>query len=202
MGVPTLFIRLHGCNLNCKMCDTRYSIYSNYRDIRSNEILKIASKLKTPYICITGGEPLLQADQLSPLIKGLSKLKKTISIETNGSIPIDLISNKVKRIVDVKTPSTGHKESFNKDNLKYLTANDEIKFIISDKKDFVFADKFISNNNIPKIGCTILMSPNLSKKGLANELVNWILKSKKNYVFQPQLHKLIKEKPFYLVKCI
>jgi 7-carboxy-7-deazaguanine synthase len=200
MGVPTLFIRLHGCNLDCRICDTKYSIQNKYKTIGLNEITKMASGLRSPYICITGGEPLLQTRSLNALIKRLLKLKKVISIETNGSLPIKTISKHVKRVLDVKTPSTGFGSSFKKENLKYLTPNDEIKFVISVKKDFDFAQKFVKANSLNKTACTILMSPNLSKKGLANKLVTWILKSKQNYVFQPQLHKLVKEKPIYLIK--
>lgn len=200
MGVPTLFIRLQGCNLKCRICDTKHSWDKKGKIITCKEILKIASKIKTPFVCITGGEPLLQATELQPLIKGLLKLKKTISIETNGAVSINNIPIKIKKIVDVKTPSTGQKASFKKDNIKYLTPYDEVKFVISDKADFEFAENFIHKNKLNKIGCTILMSPNLAKKGLANKLVNWILKSNEKYVFQPQLHKLIKEEPIYLIK--
>lgn len=200
MGVPTLFIRLYGCNLSCKICDTRYSLQDKYRTISINKILRTVSGFNSPYICITGGEPLLQIKILNTLIKRLLKLKKVVSIETNGSISIKSLSKDVKRVLDVKTPSTGSGSSFKKENLKYLTPNDEIKFVITDKKDFDFAQKFIKANRLDKTACPILMSPNLSKKGLANKLVEWILKSRQNYVFQPQLHKLVKERPIYLVK--
>jgi len=200
MGTPTLFIRLQGCNLKCKICDTKHSWGKKHKIISCKEILKIAVKTKAPFVCITGGEPLLQTKELLPLIKGLLKLKKIISIETNGSVSIKKIPINVKRVIDVKTPSTGFKTSFKKDNLKYLTNYDEVKFVISNKADFEFAEKFIQKNNLNKTGCTILMSPNLAKKGLANKLVNWMLKSGQQYIFQPQLHKLIKEKPINLIK--
>lgn len=200
MGAPTLFIRLQGCNLKCKICDTKYSWSKKHKKLSCNKIINIVDKIEIPFVCITGGEPLLQKKELLKLIKELLKLKKTISIETNGSLSIKGIPNKVKKIVDVKTPSTGFKASFKKDNLKYLTSYDELKFIISNKSDFDFAQKFIVLHNINRIGCAILMSPNLAKQRLAGQLVGWILKSGKNYVFQPQLHKLIKEKPIYLIK--
>jgi len=202
MGVPTLFIRLYGCNLKCTICDTKYSTKGEYKNISIKETTKIASKLKSPYVCITGGEPLLQKGPVNILIKELLKLKKIISIETNGSLPIKTIQKNVKRIVDIKTPHTGSGSSFKKDNLKHLTNSDEIKFVISNRNDFDFAERFIKKNQIEKIGCTILMSPNLSIKGLSNKLVQWILKSGQNYLFQPQLHKLIKERPIYLFKRI
>ena len=200
VGIPTLFIRLQGCNLKCKICDTKHSWGKKHRTISCKEILKIAAKTRIRFVCITGGEPLIQINELLILIKGLLKLKKTISIETNGSLSIKELPKGVKKVVDVKTPSTGFKNSFKKDNLNFLTTYDEVKFVISNKSDFNFAEDFIQTNNLNKIGCTILMSPNLDKKGFSNKLVNWILKSEGNYVFQPQLHKLIKEKPIYLIK--
>ena len=202
MGVPTLFIRLHGCNLSCRICDTKYSTKGKHKVVGLSEITIMATGLRSPYVCITGGEPLLQTRSLNTLVKKLLKLKKIISIETNGSLPIKTISKDVKRVIDVKTPSTGFGSSFNKDNLKYLTPNDEIKFVISDKRDFDFAEKFVKASSLNKTACKILMSPNLSKKGLTNKLVTWILKSRQNYVFQPQLHKLVKEKPIYLIKSV
>ncbi len=200
MGRPTLFIRLHGCNLKCKICDTKYSTATKYRAVHLSKIKQMVSNFKPKYICITGGEPLLQLSPLNTLIKDLLKLKINVSIETNGSLSIKTISKNIKRVIDVKTPSTGFSQSFNKDNLIHLTKNDEIKFVISDKRDFDFAQNFIRRNSLVETGCLILMSPNLSKKRLANELITWILESKQNYIFQPQLHKIIKEKPFYLIK--
>jgi len=200
VGMPTLFIRLNGCNLKCKICDTKYSWGNKYKTMPCKNILNIVDKTKTSFVCITGGEPLLQTKELIPLIKGILKLKKTVSIETNGSLSIKHIPNTVKRVVDIKTPSTGFKTSFNNGNLKYLTNYDEVKFVISNKKDFIFAEKFIKQHKLNKTGCTVLMSPNLAKQRLASQLIGWILESGEQYMFQPQLHKLIKEKPIYLIE--
>ena len=200
IGMPTLFIRLNGCNLKCKICDTKYSWKNKYRTMSCKNILKLVDKTKVPFVCITGGEPLLQTKELLPLIKDILKLKRIISIETNGSLSIKGLPNTVKRVVDIKTPSTGFKTSFNNENLKYLTNYDEVKFVISNKKDFEFAEQFIQKHKLIKIGCTILMSPNLAKQRLASQLIGWILESGKHYMFQPQLHKLMKEKPIYLIE--
>ncbi|MEI6079797.1 MAG: 7-carboxy-7-deazaguanine synthase QueE, partial [bacterium] len=121
------------------------------------------------------------------------------SIETNGSLLISNIPNVVKKVVDVKTPSTAEVKSFNIKNLKHITKNDEIKFVISNKKDFDFSIKFIKKHRLESLNAQILFSPNLSIPGLATELSKWILKSKLPIMFQPQIHKLIKEKPIFLV---
>ncbi|MCX6111947.1 MAG: radical SAM protein [Proteobacteria bacterium] len=198
MGQPTIFIRLGGCNLNCSICDTKYA-RKPINSLSSREILKLIKSFKTPYICITGGEPLIQKKNLKPFINELLKMKKIVSIETNGSILVDKLPKAIKKVIDVKTPSTGEGKSFDLKNLKHITKNDEIKFVISNKKDFDFSIEFIKTHNIQKFNVPILFSPNLSVKGLASDLVRWILKSGLPIVFQPQLHKLIKEKPIYLL---
>ena len=198
-GRPTVFIRLSGCNLRCSICDTKYA-FQNGRLLYTSEIVKIIKTLKMQYVCITGGEPLIQKDKLLPLIKMLHSCKKNISIETNGSILVDKIPSYVKKVLDVKTPSTKESGSFNIKNLKYLTKNDELKFVISDKKDFDFSLRFINKHKKSLSGVQLLFSPNLKTKGLPIELSKWILTSGLDIMFQPQVHKLIKEKPIYLFK--
>lgn len=202
IGMPTVFIRTYGCNLNCKICDTKYSFKGSFKTLSIDEILKIVKKIKTPYLCITGGEPLLQKPQIIKLSKKLLKLKKIVSIETNGSLDVSGFNKKIKIIMDIKTPSTFKnyklEDVFLNDNLKYLKNTDEIKFVISNLKDYKFAVTVIKKYKLLKTA-KILFSPNLSVKGFANKLVALILKDKLNVMFQPQLHKLIKEKPVYLI---
>lgn len=201
VGRPTVFIRLAGCNLRCKICDTKYSLGKG-KMVSVPEIMDLIKHFKTPYVCITGGEPLIQKQALNKLINALIKDKRTVSLETNGSILINGVSNKVKRVVDVKTPSTKEQKSFCLKNIRSITPNDEIKFVISDHADFKFAINFIKRHNLEKIANTILFSPNMSSKELPAKLVGWIMQSKLNIIFQPQLHKLIKEKPEYILKHI
>jgi len=199
MGRTTLFIRLSECNLRCKTCDTKYAFNTN-KKMNTEEIFRIIKQHNSKYVCITGGEPLMQEKALIKLLQQIVKNKNVVSVETNGSKLINKLPLKVKRIIDVKTPSSGHEKSFKTENLKYLNNEDEIKFVISDKKDFIFAETFIRKYKIEKKVKAILMSPNLSKKGFANKLIKWMLISNHNYVFQPQLHKLIKERPIYILK--
>lgn len=194
VGRKTLFIRLSECNLRCKTCDTKYA-FKKGKDVAVKQMLAVANHTKLKNICITGGEPLLQTKAVNKLIDGLLKLKKSVSVETNGSLPISNLSTKVKRIVDVKTPSSGQHKSFLKKNLKGLTHSDELKFVISDRQDFDYAVDFIRRNR-PK--CTLLLSPNLSRKGISHELIKWMFKVDYDFIFQPQLHKLIKENPVYI----
>jgi 7-carboxy-7-deazaguanine synthase len=198
VGRPTIFIRLSTCNLNCTICDTKYALRDG-KKVSIKKIIDIAQSIKTPYVCITGGEPLLQMASLKELIKALFKIKKTISIETNGSLSIKNLPKKVKKIVDIKTPSSTEADSFKKINLKYLGPDDELKLVISDQRYMLFAKKLISSIVKKKPDTLILLSPNMAKKGLPKKLVNWIIKEQLPVVFQPQIHKLIKEEPIYLL---
>lgn len=200
IGMPTVFIRCFGCNLNCSICDTKYSFKGAKKNLQITEIIKIVNKVKTPYICITGGEPLVQKPLILKLSKELLKLNKIVSIETNGSIDISGFNKKIKIVMDIKTPSSfkNFKVSnlFLKTNLKYLKKSDELKFVISNKSDYNFAVTFIKKH---KLKSKVIFSPNLKLKKLANNLIAWILKDKLTVMFQPQLHKLIKEEPIYLL---
>jgi len=199
MGRPTIFIRLAGCNLRCRSCDTKYA-FDAHKTVGVSKIIQMIKPFTTPYVCITGGEPLGQKPVVNKLIKSLIKGKKIVSVETNGSISIKGIPKVVKSVVDVKTPSSGEQKSFCLKNLKLITPNDEIKFVISDFNDFKFSINFIKKHRLQQKPTIILFSPNLRTRGLAKKLVGWILKSKLNIIFQPQLHKLIKEKPVYIFK--
>lgn len=196
VGRPTIFIRTARCNLSCITCDTKYSLKNGSR-IKIKDLLRAIEPFKTEFVCITGGEPLLQRTSVKRLIKQLLRINKKISIETNGAVPIKGLDKKVKKIVDVKTPSSKQVNSFLLENLKHLNKNDEIKFLVSNRRDFDFYMDFIARHRIKN---SVLLSPNLAVKGLANKLASWILKEKVKAIFQPQLHKLVKEKPVYILK--
>jgi 7-carboxy-7-deazaguanine synthase len=198
-GLPTLFIRFAECNLKCSICDTKYAFKAT-KKMTVKEVLKAIYPFKLQYVCITGGEPVVQKEALSQLVTGLFAMDKKISIETNGSLAVGFLPKKVKKVVDVKTPSTGESKSFLADNLRYISKNDELKFVISNKKDFDFSIRFIMSHKLQELGVPMLFSPNLSVKGLASSLVGWILESGMPITFQPQLHKLIKEKPVYIIR--
>jgi 7-carboxy-7-deazaguanine synthase len=198
VGLPTLFIRLAECNLKCSICDTKYAFKAT-KKMTVKEVLKVIHPFKLQYVCITGGEPVVQKEALSQLVTGLLARNKKISIETNGSLAVGFLPKKVKKVIDVKTPSTGESKSFLVNNLKCISKNDELKFVISNKKDFDFSVRFIKSHKLQELEIPILFSPNLSVKGLASSLLGWILKSGMPITFQPQLHKLIKEKPAYII---
>ena len=158
----------------------------------------MSSYKETDVFDAIAGEAKRQAEGLE-LIPSENYVSKNVLL-ANGSILTKDIPKKVKKVIDVKTPSTREETSFKAKNLKYLTQNDEIKFIISDRQDFTFSIKFIKSAHLDRVGIPILFSPNLAITGLAEKLTTWILESNLPIIFQPQVHKLVREKPIYLVK--
>ncbi len=133
IGIPMVFIRLSGCNLRCKWCDTKDSWVQNDQ-VSLDDIVKEVDKYDIEWVCITGGEPLLQ--DIKPLIK---KLQYKISLETNGTIYDDIIKEIDFVSVDIKTPSSEMKNDFTVlqkvlDNTKY----GQLKAVISDENDYLF----------------------------------------------------------------
>jgi 7-carboxy-7-deazaguanine synthase len=131
-GFPSLFIRLAGCNLDCKYCDTAHAkSRENSKLMSIKEIVKIARQhSSTHHITITGGEPLIQTETFK-LIQALGNAFFLVQVETNGSISIAKADRRARYIVDVKTPSSGHDDSFNFENIKTLSRHDEVKFVIT-----------------------------------------------------------------------
>jgi 7-carboxy-7-deazaguanine synthase len=187
-GDPCVFIRLTGCGLRCTYCDTEYAFYEGEdRSLENilNEIRSFACKL----IELTGGEPLEQ-EAVYPLMDMLCDEGYDVMIETGGHIDIRRVDPRVKRIVDLKTPSSGmEKRNFYK-NIEYLKNLDEIKFVIGSREDYLWSkDKIELFALAQKVG-TILMSP-VSDILAPDELAGWILEDKLPVRFQIQLHKII-----------
>ena len=185
-GLPNVFIRTSGCNLRCTYCDTKYA-YENGKEISIQKIVSEIKKYDCKNICITGGEPLLQKDILK-LIDQLLSLKYNICIETNGSINIkDLLEKKHILIsMDIKCPSSNMDEKMFFKNISMLRTEDQLKFIINDKKDYDYAKKVIVKY---KPECFIFLQPvwgtNIKK------LAHWIIKDKLNVRLGLQLQKII-----------
>jgi 7-carboxy-7-deazaguanine synthase len=190
-GYPSLFIRLAGCNLKCSYCDTVYARSSSSgREMAIEDILIKAELYKNQinHITITGGEPLLQPCSIL-LMKQLINKGHNVQIETNGSISVEEVPEKVRKIIDVKTPSSGEAKSFLITNLKYITKTDELKFVILDMKDYNFSVEFIKKNLKDK-DIVINFSP-VSEKLSASTLTGWILNDRIPVRLNLQLHKVI-----------
>jgi 7-carboxy-7-deazaguanine synthase len=185
-GLPTIFIRLTGCNLRCSYCDTKYAYYEGM-EWAAEDILKKIKEWKCKRICITGGEPLLQ-ENVYDLIDLLLKEKYEVSIETNGSIEISkLVKRKVVIKMDVKLPSSGMYNKMRMGNIKLLRNQDELKFVIENKEDYNCAKEIIEKY---KPRCHIIMQP-VWKKLDAAKLAEWILEDDIDARLSMQLHKIL-----------
>lgn len=185
-GLPTTFIRLSGCNLRCSWCDTSYSFKRGER-WSLEQIKSQVESFGAPYVCITGGEPLLQAP-VHLLMSELCDLGYLVSIETGGSLPIDPIDPRVHIILDVKCPQSGMHEKNHLENLSKLKSSDEIKFVIADRNDYDFAKSICDQYQLYRF--PLLFSPVFGKMD-PQCLVSWILEDNLKVRLNLQQHKYI-----------
>jgi len=213
-GLPCIFIRLTGCSLRCSYCDTAYA----FTEGKQKSLAKIREKVRAlaapfspaaprlPLVELTGGEPLLQKNSL-PLMQSLCNDGFTVLLETGGAHDLSKIDPRVRRIMDLKCPSSGEAERNLFSNLTHLKATDEIKFVIGTREDYRWAKKQIAEHKLASI-CPLLFSwaqplawnqrsPALKKipAGLTPvsrvELVEKIIADALPVRFQIQQHKVI-----------
>jgi 7-carboxy-7-deazaguanine synthase len=186
-GLPTVFIRLTGCPLRCTWCDTEYS-FSGGKWFEIEEILQEVRKYKTPYVCVTGGEPLSQKRCLN-LLDLLVEHGFTVSLETSGALPVSEVNDKVVIVMDLKAPGSGELQSNNFENINYLDSKDQVKFVIKDRTDYHWALEIIERYNLTDM-CEILFSPVAGEIDPAN-LAQWMLDDNVLARLQLQMHKIL-----------
>ena len=187
VGLPTIFIRLTGCPMRCNYCDTSYAFNAG-DNFTINHILEIISQYKTKNVTVTGGEPLAQKECWS-LLKQLCDRGYKVSLETGGAISISEIDKRVKIVLDIKTPGSGEEKNNFWGNLELIKSNDEIKFVITDIKDYIWAKELLVREKLNE-KALILFSPVFSDLN-PKYLAEWILKDQLPVRFQIQLHKVI-----------
>jgi len=133
-GCPCIFVRLAGCNLRCRWCDTAYA-FGGGREMTVAEVVAEVERYPCPLVEVTGGEPLLQPDAI-PLMRELLRRGRRVLLETGGSLPIEGVPDGVLRIVDVKCPGSGETASNRWENLESLRPGDEVKFVIAGRDDY------------------------------------------------------------------
>jgi 7-carboxy-7-deazaguanine synthase len=188
-GFPCIFIRMTGCNLRCTYCDTTYA-YEEGDDIPLESILSTVKKFDCSLIEVTGGEPLIQ-NETPDLISALIKNDYTVLLETNGSQDISTVDTRCTRIVDIKCPSSGMDNKNYWKNLDYITLNDQLKFVIAHRQDYLYAKKVIDSVAIKRRKKLLInFSPVFNKINL-KDLAEWILADNLPVRLQIQLHKYI-----------
>lgn len=187
IGLPTVFIRLTGCPMRCNYCDTAYA-FNGGENLTIHAILAKVASYKTQYITVTGGEPLAQRECLD-LLTTLCDSSYEVSLETGGALSIKDVDPRVKVILDIKTPGSGEVKNYHWPNLNYLKAKDEIKLVITDHEDYLWAKNTIQEKNL--LGnFDILFSPSFEQVK-SQDLAEWILKDQLPVRLQLQLHKIL-----------
>lgn len=187
IGLPTVFIRLTGCPMRCNYCDTAYA-FNGGENLTIHAILAKVASYKTQYITVTGGEPLAQRECLD-LLTTLCDSSYEVSLETGGALSIKDVDPRVKVILDIKTPGSGEVKNYHWPNLNYLKAKDEIKLVITDHEDYLWAKNTIQEKNLLE-NFDILFSPSFEQVE-SQDLAEWILKDQLPVRLQLQLHKIL-----------
>lgn len=217
-GLPCIFVRLAACNLRCSYCDTAYAFNEGrrrtYDDVLA-EVMRLAlpyaersgvAGARLPLVEFTGGEPLLQPTAL-PLMSLLCDRGFTVLVETSGALDISRVDSRVRRIMDLKCPSSGEVDRNRWENLPHLRPSDEIKFVIGTREDYAWMKEVIAQHRLER-RCPLLVSwvhpltPQQQNPVLKpvppgqtpmerRELVDALIADALPVRFQAQLHKII-----------
>jgi 7-carboxy-7-deazaguanine synthase len=186
-GLPTVFIRLTGCPLRCGYCDTSYA-FTGGNTMSLTAILAEVARHPTPYVCVTGGEPLAQKN-VHLLLRQLCDAAYAVSLETSGALDVSAVDQRVMKILDIKTPASGEVNKNLWGNLDYLAATDEIKFVLCDEADYQWAKECLIERKLSD-KCSVIFSPAQGQIS-ATDLAEWILRDGLNVRLQIQLHKIL-----------
>lgn len=186
-GELCTFVRTTGCPLRCRWCDSAHAFYQG-RNLSAAEILSQVEDLGIQLVEITGGEPLAQRGTIT-LCHQLIRSGYKVMMETSGSEDISEVPAEVQIIMDLKCPGSEMHDKNRYDNLAYLCASDEIKFVLASHEDFLWTQEIIKRFDLTPRH-TILLSP---ASGLLKpkDLVSWMIKEKTPARLNLQIHKFI-----------
>lgn len=187
VGLPTVFVRLTGCPLRCVYCDTDYA-FSGGKNWTIADILAEVGRYQTVYVTVTGGEPLAQKNSLI-LLKALCDAGYQVSLETSGALDVSGVDARVIKVLDIKTPASGEEKKNLWSNLEALYTQDEVKFVLCDEPDYLWARQVLRERDLAK-RCSILFSP-VQGQLSPTLLADWILRDSLPVRLQIQLHRLL-----------
>lgn len=189
IGIPTTFIRTAGCDLRCVWCDTPYALLdSQGTEWSMEDIMSEVGKAGARNVCLTGGDPLKQMDDSVRLINRLVDSGYNVVLETSGAYDISGLPRSDRLVIsmDMKTPGSGMADRNLPGNIGLLRPGDQLKFILTDESDYLFAKRFVQEN---RIACEIIMTPVGGKE--IGWLAERVLSDGLNARVLPQLHKFI-----------
>lgn len=184
-GARCAFIRLTGCPLRCAYCDTEYAFHGGHWR-KLDDILECVAAYRTRHVCVTGGEPLAQPN-CAPLVRRLCDAGHEVAVETSGALDISPIDTRASRIVDLKTPASGEAPRNLWSNIGRLTDHDQIKFVLCDRADYVWACQRLAELTLPP-ACPVWFSPAHGRLD-PRQLGDWMVADGVDARLQLQLHK-------------
>jgi 7-carboxy-7-deazaguanine synthase len=187
VGLPTVFVRLSGCPLRCQYCDTAYA-FGPGQKYSIERVLAEVGQWQVQHVTVSGGEPLAQRACLT-LLRGLCDLGYEVSLETSGALPVAEVDERVRKVLDLKTPGSGEEHRNLWENLDVLTPRDQVKFVICDRRDFDWAIGIIDQYQLCQ-RAPVLFSPSYDQLP-ARQLADWVVAAQRPIRFQIQLHKLL-----------
>jgi len=187
VGWPTLFIRLTGCPLRCRYCDTEYAFYGGeWQTV--DTLVDRARGSSVRHVCVTGGEPLAQKSCLE-LLTRLCDAGFKVSLETSGAMDVSRVDARVSRVVDLKSPDSGEADRNRLENLPLLGDRDQLKLVLCSRGDYEWGRDFVRSGS-GGARCTVLFSPSWQQLD-PRELAEWLLADQLDVRLQVQLHKYL-----------
>lgn len=186
-GLPTVFVRLTGCPLRCVYCDSAYAFHGG-STYSLDQVMAAVDEHPVRHVCVTGGEPLAQRG-CPGLLERLCDAGYEVSLETSGALDISAVDPRVVRVLDLKTPGSGECERNLWANIEHLTARDQVKFVICDRRDYDWALDVVRERGLSAI-CEVLFSP-VWETMPPRELADWIVADAAPVRFQLQIHKIL-----------
>lgn len=187
VGWPTVFVRLTGCPLRCGYCDTAYA-FSGGDWTTVEEVVARVATFGVKRVCVTGGEPLAQKAAF-PLLTALCDGGYQVSLETSGAIDVAPVDPRVVKVMDLKTPASGEMGRNRFENLPFIAASDQIKFVICDRADYEWSRDVVRDRALDT-RCTVLFSPGHETLP-PQQLADWLLEDRLPVRLQVQLHKYL-----------
>jgi 7-carboxy-7-deazaguanine synthase len=186
-GVPCVFVRLTGCPLRCRWCDTAYAFHEG--EPRSeDDVIAAIGRFPSRLLCLTGGEPLAQPAAF-PFVSRLLDLGWQVVVETSGHVSIERLDPRAVAILDVKAPGSGETARMEWTNLELLKPKDEAKFVIQDRADYEWSRDFVREKRLHE-RCPVLFSP-VHGALAPGQLASWVLEDGVPARVQLQLHKYL-----------
>ena len=188
VGLPTVFVRLTGCPLRCRWCDTEHA-FKGGELLSIEAVLAQVAQYSPSYVTVTGGEPLGQKACLQ-LLTALADQGYEVSLETSGALTLADVDPRIVKVMDLKPPASGESHRNLYDNIPLLGKQDQLKFVIADRDDYQWSVAKLIEYNLADRVSDVLFSP-VSETMSAEQLAGWILEDRLPVRFQLQLHRMI-----------